>query len=625
MRRLVRALSAAALACLSLAGCGAGAPATVTTAAPVPISAARRLSAFGSQAELRAFLEAMPRPARPRPQEFLSLGAAKAPGIAAMAPSGAQSLTNVQHAGVDEGDIVKAHGEHLVVLRRGRLFTLKITADGLTPVSTIDAFAPALDPQYDWYDELLVSGDTVVVVGYSYQRGGTELGLFDIDAGGRLAYRATYQIRSNDYYSSRNYASRLVGNRLVFYTPLDLGWDAGAAMRALPAMRKWRPRGRAEFKPIYTPGRLYRSPSAASVSALHTVISCDLGAPELRCEATGVMGPAGRVFYVAPEAVYVWLTEWGGGATAPPASWLYRLPLDGGEPGAVRVSGSPIDQFSFLEDASHVNVVVRSHGRGDGMWRSEMTAGDVALLRLPRWTFSAGPEEASPAFYRPLPPAEMGSFQNRFVGNFLLYGAGSGWRRPASRPGSVLIVYPYVADGVPVAVPVGHAIDRIEPLGADAIVVGGDGRDLHFSSVALSPVPVLTGRYTRPDAAQGELRSHGFFYRADGRDSGIVGLPVRAGGSPGYEHLVHGSAAVVFLKNDALALRELGELRAQAAVSPADGCRTSCVDWYGNARPLFLGERIFGLLGYEIVEGRISGGRLDERGRLSFAPAVNGR
>ncbi len=34
-----------------------------------------------------------------------------------------ESVTNTQHAGVDEGGIVKVHGNHLVVLRRGRLFT----------------------------------------------------------------------------------------------------------------------------------------------------------------------------------------------------------------------------------------------------------------------------------------------------------------------------------------------------------------------------------------------------------------------------------------------------------------------------------------------------------------------
>lgn len=605
------------VACLSLTGCGAGVPEPARPTGALPAPAPRRLTAFGSEAELRTFLaHAIQRQER---QYLLQSNhgqlAFSAPPAGARAA--ADPVTNVQHAGVDEGDIVKVHGEHLVVLRRGRLFTLRIGADRLAPVSTVDAFGPDIDPRGAWYDELLVSDGTVVVVGYSYARGGTELGLFDLDAGGRLTYRATYHLRSNDYYSSRNYASRLLGTTLVLYTPLFLDHEA-SPLDSLPALRKWRPgAARSEFVPIYSPKRLYRAPDGSPSPVLHSVITCELAARELTCAATGVMGAPGRVFYVSAEAVYVWLT---GRSPERAASWLYRLPLDGGEPGAVRVSGSPVDQFSFLEDADHVNVVVRSRGRGDGMWRAEMAAGDVALLRLPRWTFAAGPEEAAPSSYRPLPPVEAGSFQNRFVGGYLLYGTGTGWRRPAFAPSSVLIVYPYASDGVPVAVSVGHAIDRIEPLGADAIVVGADAHDLHFSSIALRPVPLLAGRYTRRDAAQGELRSHGFFYRADDRAAGIVGLPVRAGGRPGAAHLAHGSASVVFLKNDALALRELGELQAQAGVTPADGCRASCVDWYGNARPLFLRGRIFGLLGYEIVEGRLAGDRLLDHGRLSFAP-----
>ena len=76
---------------------------------------------------------------------------------------------------------------------------------------------------------------------------------------------------------------------------------------------------------------------------------------------------------------------------------------------------------------------------------------------------------------------------------------------------------------------------------------------------------------------------------------------------------------MVYLRNDALQLRRLGDLDADPA--PVDDhCVASCVDWYGNARPLFVGDRVFALLGYEIVEGRVWGGRIQEVGRVSFAP-----
>ena len=44
------------------------------------------------------------------------------------------------------------------------------------------------------------------------------------------------------------------------------------------------------------------------------------------------------------------------------------------------------------------------------------------------------------------------------------------------------------------------------------------------------------------------------------------------------------------------------------------------MDWYGNARPLFLGNRVFALMGYEIVEGALAGNALTETRRISFSP-----
>ena len=76
----------------------------------------------------------------------------------------------------------------------------------------------------------------------------------------------------------------------------------------------------------------------------------------------------------------------------------------------------------------------------------------------------------------------------------------------------------------------------------------------------------------------------------------------------------------MFLRNDALMLGEMGELSAQPGNARNDNCKASCVDWYGNARPLFLKNRVFALMGYEIVEGRIAGDGIGEMRRISFAP-----
>jgi hypothetical protein len=39
-----------------------------------------------------------------------------------------------------------------------------------------------------------------------------------------------------------------------------------------------------------------------------------------------------------------------------------------------------------------------------------------------------------------------------------------------------------------------------------------------------------------------------------------------------------------------------------------------------DARPIFIGERVFALLGYELFEGVFDGQRIRERRRVDFSP-----
>ena len=535
-----------------------------------------------------------------------------------------ESITNTQHSDVDEGGIVKAHGDHLVILRRGRLFAVRL-GEELRAVSMVNAFGPGIDPRGAWYDEMLISGDKIVVIGYSYESRGTEIGIFRINAAGELRYLSTYHLRSNDYYSSRNYASRLLGTKLVFYTPHYL-WDGSRDPREmLPAIRRWRGRGRdGEFKRIVTAPRVYRPVVEPEThdAALHTLTACDLAASDLECEATAVIGGSGRVFYVSPSAVYAWLSEWRSReTTASSTAVVYRMPLDGSRPAALRAKGSPVDQFSFLEsEDGHLNVLVRDDARGDAMWASEQTAGRVSLMRVPLASFGDGRRSAARSSYRQLPAPAGPVFINRFVGDHLLYGTGNGWGQPETDR-SVLYVVPW-KQGKVTSITLAHGTDRIEAMGGHAVVIGTDGRDLHFTGVRLAGRSGINLRYSIQDAAQGELRSHGFFYKPDGAGSGVLGLPIRDGGSAGYEHLWKSSASVLFLKHDDRRFAELGTLQAADTTEVDDSCVASCVDWYGNARPIFLGGRIFALLGYELVEGRIDADRIHETRRASFAPPL---
>ena len=186
---------------------------------------------------------------------------------------------------------------------------------------------------------------------------------------------------------------------------------------------------------------------------------------------TVVVGPVGRVFYVSAGSVYVWTNGTRRAAlverepTAVPLSAGFRLPLDGSAPSGLKTAGVPTDQMSFLEDSEgHLNVLLREQGAGKGMFGAHTSRGRTALLRVPLSAFGDGRSAAACKHYRRLPGPEQAALQNRFVGDWLLWGAGeSAW---ALR---------YAANLAAVALEPGHAVQRIEPLGAQALLVGNAG------------------------------------------------------------------------------------------------------------------------------------------------------
>ncbi|MCC7535531.1 MAG: beta-propeller domain-containing protein [Deltaproteobacteria bacterium] len=556
----------------------------------------------------------------------------------------AESITSTQEQGIDEGDIVKAHGDQLIVLRRGRLFSIGIAGGRLTPIDAVNAYPEGARPA-SWYDEMLIHDDTIVVVGFSYHGEGTEIGLFHIDDAGRITHRNTYYLKSNDYYSARNYASRLLGSTLLFYMPyymLDRQYTPQGVTYnpSLPSMRRFQNGATVQdgWHSIVRATQVYRPIQRTEAPVLHTVVSCDLSTPQPTCQARGILGPDGRTFYVSSSAVYVWVSDerrrqvreepdddpafrvqWNG---PQPTSVLYRLPLDGSEPGALRAWGVPTDQFSFQERDGMLNVLLRAAGGGDMMWGSEITSGDVGLLRVSVASITAGVANARREDYRDLPRPGLGYvFQNRFVGNHVLYGTGTGWGPPQPSDRRIYVHSVLGRNTEPMELPGGT--DRIEPMDEDAVVVGTDGRDLHFTSIRLDPGPTIAGSYVERNASQGETRSHGFFFRPDGEEDGMLGLPVRSqGGRPGWEQLFTGSAGVLFLRVDDLRFRLLGALGSRASESVRDHCVASCVDWYGNSRPIFYRDRVFALLGYEMVEGRVDRRSIREVQRIDMSSAI---
>lgn len=72
---------------------------------------------------------------------------------------------------------------------------------------------------------------------------------------GDLVHRATYHLRSGDYYAPENYASRLIGTRLIVYAPAAFD---GLTGRGFPQLRRWTPTAvESDFMPFTAPTRVY--------------------------------------------------------------------------------------------------------------------------------------------------------------------------------------------------------------------------------------------------------------------------------------------------------------------------------------------------------------------------------
>lgn len=623
-----------------------------------PVRAQDAMEAFRSDEDLRTFLmpngemEAgvyAPPPPSPPPPPPPPPPPGSAPAMSAPPPVATEafadaaaagvpenpSITNTQIAGVDEGGIVKVSGDHLVILRRGRLFSVS-TADGdLRAVDQINAYPPGVDGGGDWYDEMLVSGDWVVVIGYSYSRGGTEVNRFRLGADGQFTFVDSHHLRSQDYYSSENYASRLVGDQLIFYTPLSFGYGNEDPLLSLPSLSRWTAgQDGPRWERIVTGRQVYmaaplRQRGPQAVQAMHTVSTCDLTAPQLQCRATVILGGESRTFFVSQNAVYVWTSEdsyWPDDADEQAFSpaYLYRLPFDGGAPQAVQVQGDPVDQFSFSPnaEAGRLDILVVSDSDGDRMWSPEFANGAAALLRLPMSRFGDGSGGTRAQDYQLLPGGERTWIDvDRFVGDWLFY-ALERYGADYSRSTTELVAVP-VRGGEPILFDF-EAVDRIEQLGSDALVVGGTDSVTFTTLVLGGRQPSVGSTFVVPQASESESRSHAFFFRPDTADgtSGLMGLPIMTRAELPLGKGWAASADMLFLRRDDRDLSDFGRLHAAPAGTAQDGCEASCTDWYGNARPIFLRGRVFALMGYEIIEGREGGATIQEVRRLDYTPSV---
>ncbi|HEX8527205.1 hypothetical protein, partial [Allosphingosinicella sp.] len=141
---------------------------------------------------------------------------------------------------------------------------------------------------------------------------------------------------------------------------------------------------------------------------------------------------------------------------------------------------------------------------------------------------------------------------------------------------------------------------------------------------------------------ESEGRSHAFNALLDPRGRGLFGLPTVPAPEPesGAPWRSFPSDLSFFSVDADGRIQPAGQLASRLARRDEDGrdelsdgepdrddipgytCEVSCVDWYGNSRPIFTDGRIFALTATELIEGRLDNGRIVELRRLDFARTV---
>lgn len=147
-----------------------------------------------------------------------------------------------------------------------------------------------------------------------------------------------------------------------------------------------------------------------------------------------------------------------------------------------------------------------------------------------------------------------------------------------------------------------------------------DQRGLSVSRLDLSAAPRVADTLVMEGRFETEGRSHAFNATMQQDGSGALGLPT-ATYTEDANRLPWESddSDVTFLTFDAAGrFGFAGTLARGTEPDPSYTCEVSCVDWYGNARPIFIAGRVFALTGAQLAEGELRDGRIHELRRLDL-------
>jgi hypothetical protein len=578
-------------------------------------------------------------------------------------------ITNNQNVGVDEGGIIKQIGPYLLVLQDGRIFTVDTRAptgsmrlsDRLNVYTNVSRGA--------WYDEMLVQGDRVLVTAYSYAEQATVMSVFRIDiATGKLSRDGSFAVSSQDYYSRSNYATRIVGDKLVFRITSSVApsWESPRAPSIVVRPNE-NLAGSNRRMPLVRVQNLYRPLLNVSNYAVQTIVICQLGSAktsDLTCRSESFIGPRQSELLVTTTDAYLWN---GGGqneAYIPYnyGDWrystrliderrakcatlsmitqddikpavIYKVPLNGSSPSVAFARGRPNNQFAMEVQNNNFHMI-SNWTHDDCVIYGFLAPSQLTLTSISLRRFGATPSQFDVRDVSNLPGMGQPT-QVRFMRDWMVYqtpepnvtaptqsltpvdanAQNTIYATPLARP----------KDTITSSVP--YPVTRLQPMAGGMLAIGPISQNnLGISWLAPTTAFKPASTLTMTGRIESEGRSHAFSATQLPDSRSLFGLPtVRIDDGQVRSVARSASSNLSFITMTPTGdLSSVGDI-AMSKIDPNSNyrCEVSCIDWYGNSRAVFTGGRIFALLGTEIVEGRLSGTQMGVVGRLDMTGPVD--
>jgi hypothetical protein len=545
------------------------------------------------------------------------------------AASNANVTNNQEGAAVDEGGIVKNIDDALIVLRRGRLSVVR-TSPQLARTAQIDVAARPELGQGVWYDELLVQENRLVVIGYRYSpvtttngrvfTGSTEINAF-IYRNGLLERDETVFLESYDYFSGSNYTARSIGSVVVLQSPTAaLRWQSADEMPKLQIPHKARlskEGGIVDEGPLFNGRDVFVPLEVSGYPTFQTFVKCDWKSVSLErdfsCSTTSILSPWRQEHYVSQDRFYMVAGK-----------YIYAYDLKSDTLAAHGFDGRVTDQFSFAERKGVLHVVVtRPQARSQedanpdgGVIMSDYgTLNRIDLLSLPVASFNGRGDQNLDSVRRQLLEGSMYIRKIRFFEDSLALAVEQvGWRKsnpPQIFTESSLHLIGFGDGNMSGSMELARyqnneQIVRLERGNGNTFLafVQSFGSDMNLSLASFSSsygcfTPGKLGEVTLNNSTQGEWRSHGFFMKGD-----RFGIATRSATDP--QRWWRANSGITFGSLDARgqfgAISSLAASQLDEDQAKAQDCTVSCIDWYGNTRPIFLGDKVYALMGSRVAQ-----------------------